>query len=157
MADKNSKNEWFWYYKIYFIQTMLVQWSRSCSQGQMSRVRLPATPISVLCTVLFFFSVQFFLNTQFFSPVFFYSYRWPCRSPTKINIYIILSLSRESFILENGFQEFLICILAKLTARKLNISISMSIHVPPLKQLYFLLMLVDIMTNNTQYWHQNWH
>ena len=53
--------------------------------------------------------------------------------------------------MEKGFQKLeklLIYILAKLTTRKKH---KLSRHVPPLKQLNFFSMLVDIMTNNTQY------
>ena len=48
--------------------------------------------------------------------------------------------------LAKGCQELLICILAKLTATQKKHKLSK--HVPPLKQLY---VIVDIVTNNTQY------
>ena len=93
-----------------------------------------------LCTVL----IYFFLFSLCFSfwPVFLYSYCSPCWSCTWI----------RSFILEKGFQVFLICTLAKLTARKTTNDKLWS-HVPsPLKQLNSVFsVLVDTTTNNTQY------
>ena len=109
-----------------------------------SRVRLLRHCFLYLCTFSFF-SVWSFFNTTFpFGLFFLYSYCSPYQSSTRINI--------RSFILEKGFQKLeklLICILAKLTTRKKH---KLSRHVPPLKQLnFFFSMLVDIMTNNTQY------
>ena len=121
----------------------VVQWSRSCLHTCQPG-STPATLFSVSLYV-FFFSVWPVFNTAFpFSLFFLYSYCSPCQSSTRINI--------RSFILEKGFQKLeklLICILAKLTTRKKH---KLSRHVPPLKQLnFFFSMLVDIMTNNTQY------
>ena len=121
----------------------VVQWSRSC----LHTCKPGSTPVTLFSVSLyvFFFSVWPFFNTTFpFGLFFLYSYCSPCQSSTRINI--------RSFILEKGFQKLeklLICILAKLTTRKKH---KLSRHVPPLKQLnFFFSMLVDIMTNNTQY------
>ena len=67
----------------------------------------------------------------------------------------IIYFEVRSFILEKVFQKLVICIPAKLTTRKkkkkIKTSIKTSRHVHPLKQLIFFSVLVDIMTNNTQY------
>ena len=98
----------------------VVQWARSCFHGHMKRVRLPVTLISVTLYRSFFLFSFCFLMLIFFLSCFpdLYSYCWPCWSCTWIMKIYILSLSPESFILEKGFQELLICILATLTARK---------------------------------------
>ena len=76
----------------------VVQWSRICLQGQMNRVLLPATLISVtLCCSFFFFLFSFFFNTQSFSLVSLYSYCPPCWSRTFINIYFKLKLGEFYF------------------------------------------------------------
>ena len=78
------------------------------------------------CTV--FFRLVFVFNTIIpFGLLFFILTADPV-DPVLGSIYI-LSLSPE-YILKKGFQELLICILAKLTAKKKH---KLSRHVPPLK------------------------
>ena len=75
----------------------VVQWSRICLQGQMNRVLLPATLISVNLCCSFFFLFIFFFNTQSFSLAFLYSYCPPCWSRTFINVYFKLKLGEFYF------------------------------------------------------------
>ena len=109
------------------IMCAMVQWSRGYLQGQINRVRLPAALFSFFFA-LFFFRLVFVFNTIIpFGLLFFILTADPV-DPVLGSIYI-LSLSPE-YILKKGFQELLICILAKLTARKKH---KLSRHVPPLK------------------------
>ena len=98
------------------IMCVMVQWSRGCLQGQINRVRLPATLFSFFFFALFFFRLLSVFNTIFPFVLLFFIFTADPADPVLGSIYI-LSLSPE-YILKKGFQELLICILAKLTARK---------------------------------------
>ena len=73
MAEKNCFDMTKLIFQIMCVT--VVQWSRSCLNVQINRVRLPATLFSV-SLYRFFFSVwSLFLNTIFpFGPFFLYSY-----------------------------------------------------------------------------------
>ena len=129
--------KWFWYNKTNFSSHV----SHCCSVVKELPARadkLGSTPgDAVFCFfVLFFFCLVFvFWHNFSFRPVFLYSYCWPCRSWTLINIYFMLK--SEVLFWKRDFKnkaEPLICILAKLTARKNH---KLPRHVPPLKQLNF--------------------
>ena len=101
------------------IMCVMVQWSRGCLQRQINRVRLPATLFSFFFFFLhgfFPFGLVFVFNTIFPFGLLFFIFTADPADPVLGSIYI-LSLSPE-YILKKGFQELLICILAKLTARK---------------------------------------
>ena len=95
----------------------VVQWSRSCLDVQINRVRLLGRRFSVSLYRFFFCLVSFFQHYFFFSPFFLYPYRWPCWSCTWINIYF-----SPEFYFGRGISK-------ALDLHKL------SRHVPPLKQL----------------------
>ena len=84
MAEKNC----FDMTKLVFLImcVTVVQWSRSCLNVQINRVR---RCFLFLCTV-FFCLVSFFLTLFSLLTFFLYSYCWPCWSYTWINIYFKL-------------------------------------------------------------------
>ena len=108
---------------IYFIKICsdtVVQWSRNCLQGQMNRVLLPATLISVTLCRSFFFLFSIFL---IHNPFLLFSFILTAHpADHALGSIYILSLSQESFILEKGFQKFLICILRPSLLPEKNIS-----------------------------------
>ena len=82
-----------------FYQNMcgtVVQWSRSCLQGQINRVLLPATLISVTLCRSFFSCVVFFLIRNPFLLFSFILTTHP--ADHALGSIYILSLSQESFI-----------------------------------------------------------
>ena len=117
-------------------QVTVVQWSRSCLHMQINWVRLLATLFSVSLYLFFFFCLLFVFLTLFLLLA-----RFPlfllltlliiwC---TLINIYF--TLKSEVLFWKRDFKiraQLLICILAKLTARKNG---KLPRHVPLLKQL----------------------
>ena len=131
----------------------VVQWSRSCLNVQINRVLLPATRFSVSLYRFVFSPVwSLFFNTIFPFGLFFFILT---ADPAGHALGSIIYFEFRSFILEKVFQKLLICILTKLTTRekkkKKKKKHKLSRHVHPLKQLIFFSLLVDIMTNNTQY------
>ena len=124
--------------KLIFQVTCLtvVQWSRSCLHVQINWVPLPAMLFSV--SLYFFFSVwSLFFDTIFPFGLFSFILTADPADHEHWSIYI-LCLSPK-FYFGKGISrskpiEPLICILAKLTARKNH---KLPRHVPPLKQLNF--------------------
>ena len=121
----------------------VVQWSRSL-HVQINRVRLPATLFSVSLHLFFLFCL--FFNTIFRFDLYFFFLTAEPAGHALGSIYI-LSLS-PGFILEKGFQNLFICILAKLTTRKKPEAVKTC---PSSETAEFFSMFVGIMTNNTQY------
>ena len=115
----------------------VVQWSRSCLNGQINRVLLPATWFSVSLYRFVFSPVwSLFFNTIFpFGPFFFIL----TADPAGHALGSIIYFEFRSFILEKVFQKLLICIVTKLTTRKKKKQKKhkLSRHVHPLKQLIF--------------------
>ena len=123
----------------------VVQWSRSCLHLQINRVRLPATLFSV--SLCLFFSVGSLFNTIFPFGFFFFILTADPAGHALGSIYI-LRVSPEFFGKRDFKSPLLICILANLTTRKKTISCQdMSL----LWNSWIFSMLVDIMTNSTQY------
>ena len=132
----------------------VVRWSRSCLNVKINRVLLPATRFSVSLYRFFFFLLfgLFFQHYFSFWPVFLYSYCWPCWSCTRINnifwspeFYFGKGISKARDLHTGQAYD------QKKKKKKIKTSIKTSRHVHPLKQLIFFSVLVDIMTNNTQY------
>ena len=142
MAEKNCFDRPKLIFQIKCVT--VVQWSRSCLHVQINRVQLPATLFSVS---LYRFYFVFLLSLCFsFSPVFLYSYCWPRWSCTWINIYFKLK-SRVLFW-ERNFIFSWSAYLPSLGPEK-----PQAVNLCPLssQRAEFFSMLVDIMTNNTQY------
>ena len=132
----------------------VVQWSRSCLNEQINRALLPASRFSVFCFFVpfCFFSclVSFFRHYFSFWPVFLYSYCWPCWSCTRINnifwipeFYFGKGISKALDLhTDQAYDQ-------KKKKKKKNISCQdMSIL---WNSRFLFSVLVDIMTNNTQY------
>ena len=120
----------------------VVQWSRICLQGQMNRVLLPATLISVNLCCSFFFLFIFFFNTQSFSLAFLYSYCPPCWSRTFINVYFKLKLGE--FCFKSSWSAYWPSLRPEKNISCQDMSLLWNSWI-------FFSMLVDVMTNNTQY------
>ena len=103
----------------------VVQWSRSCLNVQINRVRLPSTLFSV--SLYRFWSL--FLTLFFFWPFFLYSYCWPCWSWTWINIYF--KLKSGVLFWKRDFKSSWSAYWPSLRPDKNH---KQSRHVPPLKQ-----------------------
>ena len=102
---------------------------------------------SVFCVFApFLFCFVSFFNTIFRFDLYFFFLTAEPAGHALGSIYI-LSLS-PGFILEKGFQNLFICILAKLTTRKKPEAVKTC---PSSETAEFFSTLVDIMTNNTQY------
>ena len=115
----------------------VVQWTRRCLQVQINRVRLPAKLFPVSLYRFFFFSVLFgffFLRLFFLLAFFLYSYCCPCRSFTWINIYFKLKFG--VLFWKRDFKSSWSAYWPSLRPNKNH---KLSRHVPPLKQLIFLL------------------
>ena len=135
----------FWYDIINFqiMCVTVVRWSRSCLHVQINRVRLPATLFSLLCAFFFLFGL-FFLHYFSFWPFFLYSYCWPCWSCTWINIYLkygVLFWKRD----------FRSSWSAYWPSSRPDINHKPCQDCPSSETAEFFSVLVDIMTNNTQY------
>ena len=118
----------------------MVQWSRSSLPVQINRVRLPATLLSVSLYRFFFPVWSIFFHTIF--SFFLYSYFRPCWSCTWINIYFKLK-SGGLFWKRDTKTLDLRAYWPSLRPDKKH---KLSRHVPPLKQVNFFSMSVDIMT-----------
>ena len=135
MAEKNC----FDMTKLMF-QSMcvtVVQWPRCCLRAD----KPGSTPGD---TVFCFFVPFFFLNTIFPFGLFLYSYCWPCWLCTWINIYF--KLKSGVWFWKRDFKSFWSAYWPSLrpdTNHKLS--------TPSSETAEFFSMLVDILTNNTQY------
>ena len=125
----------------------VVQWSTSCLNVQINRVLLPATRFSVSLYRFVFSPVwSLFFNTIFPFGLFFFILN---ADPAGHALGSIIYFEVRSFILKKVFQKLLICIPARKKKNKKNISCQdMSIL---WNSWFFFSVLVDIMTNNTQY------
>ena len=110
-----------------------VQWSRSCLNVQINRVRLPATLFSVSLYRFFFPVWSLFLNTIFHFGFFFFIFTADPAGHALGSIYI-LSLSLE-FYFGNGISKALDLYSGQAYDQKKNHKLSR--HVPSLKQLNF--------------------
>ena len=124
----------------------VVQWSRSCLHVQINRVRLPATLFSV-SLYRFFFCLVSFLNTIFPFGLFFFILTADPAGHALGSIYI-LSLSPE-FYFGKGISKALDLHTGQAYDQIKTISPVKTC--PSSETAEFFSMLVDIMTNNTQY------
>ena len=110
----------------------VVQWSSSCLNVQINRIRLPATLFSVSLYRFFFCLVSFFKHYFSFWLFFLYSYCWPCWSCTWINIYF--KLKSGLVFWKRYFKSSWSAYWPSLRPDKNH---KLSRHVPPLKRLNF--------------------
>ena len=115
---------------------------------RVSRVRLPRHYFLYLCTFSFQFSVWPFFNTTFPFGLFFSLF-------LLLTLLLIHSDQYPEFYFGKGISkagkalDLHTCTGQAYDQKKKKHKLSR--HVPPLKQLNFFSMLVEIMTNNTQY------
>ena len=125
----------------------VVQWSRSCLHVQINRVRLPATLFSVSLYRFFPVNWSLFFNTIFPFGLFFFILTADPAGHALGSIYI-LSLSPE-FYFGKGISKALDLHTGQAYDQIKTIS---PVKTCPFSETAeFFSMLVDIMTNNTQY------
>ena len=134
MAEKNRFDMTKLMFQIMCVT--VVQWPRSCLRAD--------KPGSTPRDAAFSFFVSFFSHYFFFCPFFLFSYCRPCWSCTWINIY--LKLKSGVLFWKRDFKSFWSAHWPSLrpdTNHKLS--------TPSSETAEFFSMLVDILTNNTQY------
>ena len=126
----------------------VVQWSRSCLLVQINRVRLPATLFSVSLYRFFFFLLGPFFNIIFSFGLFFCILTADPAGHALGSIYILTLRSSPEFYFVRGISKALDLHTGQAYHQKKTISCQdMSL----LWNCWISSMLVDIVTNNTQY------